>query len=137
MSAKEFAIKLHENDKWGQAPYYVHLEAVANKVRNIGTNGTDDFDTLSDLSWLHDSLEDHPECTEQIFNTFNQYKDTLSLLTRKNGETYSDYIQRIADSENREAIIVKIADLSVNNETAPSSLKERYGKALKLLVPLV
>lgn len=136
MSAKEFAIKLHKNDTWGQAPYSKHLELVANKVKFIGTQ-EDNLSRLTDLSWLHDSLEDHPECEQQITSKYNEYMNTLSLLTRKNGETYSDYIQRIADSENREAIIVKIADLSVNIETAPKSLKERYSKALDLLSPLI
>lgn len=136
MSAKEFAINLHELDTWGQFPYSKHLELVANKVQSIGTS-EDNMDNLSDLAWLHDSLEDHPECTDYILNKFSQYKNTLSLLTRKNGETYSDYIQRIADSENREAILVKVADISVNKETAPDSLQERYKKALDVLLPLI
>lgn len=137
MSAKEFATSLHQNDTWGQFPYSEYLRQVAKKASQLGLFNNAKIDNLVDSSWLHDTLETHPEVNYETLSRFNMYKDTLCLLTRKSGETYTDYIQRIVDSENKEAQLVKVADLMMNNETASESLKKRYKNALQRLTPLI
>lgn len=138
MLAKQFALNVHANDLWGTAPYSTHLALVVDAARKLTDNNKSvNVERVTDISWLHDCLEDHPEFDYEIRNQFKQYTDTLSLLTRKHGETYVDYIQRIYDSENPEAVIVKVADLSANEETAPESLRKRYKDALQKLTPLL
>lgn len=141
MFAKDFALNVHVNDAWGNAPYSTHLELVVDKTADLGKDlpgvTIEKIERLTDIAWLHDTLEDHPAVENDLFTNFGTHKNTLSLLSRKNGETYDDYIQRIVDSENDEAILVKVADLLVNKETAPESLSKRYENALAKLEPLL
>ena len=65
----------------------------------------------------------------------NEEEEALRLLTRGD-EHYSEYIERIATSGNRLAIIVKRADLEDNLRPCPSCpehLQTRYRKALERL----
>lgn len=141
MFAKDFALNVHVNDTWGNAPYSTHLELVVDKTADLGKDidsvTIETIERLTDIAWLHDTLEDHPEVEADLFDKFGEHKNTLSLLSRKNGETYDDYIQRIFDSENDDAILIKVADLLVNKETASESLAKRYEKALAKLKPLL
>ena len=121
-----FASKIHKDDRYGQAPYTVHLSSVANMVG----------DDLKPLAWCHDLLEDHPEClTELRSHVDTKFLFQVLLITRRQNETYFEYINRIAGyGTHTPAHDVKVADLKFNLSQHPNpSLQKRYERALALL----
>lgn len=100
-------------DKAGM-PYILHPIRVMVKMKSL---------TLKKIAILHDVLEDSSISIDDIRNTFGEEVSTpLEFLTRKNGQSYDDYIHKI--SENSDATIVKIADLEDNMDvTRIDSLK--------------
>ncbi|HEX2432864.1 MAG TPA: hypothetical protein VHI55_02835 [Gaiellaceae bacterium] len=61
----------------------------------------------------------------------------VSVLTRRSGETYMDYIKRICDAPGvagETARLIKVADLKVGVDQADSdALRERYEQSLPLV----
>ena len=90
-------------DKGGQ-PYINHPLAVAAKV---------DGDDLKVIALLHDVLEDTFVNYDTIANLFGtRIADAVGALTRKDGETYEAFIERVC--QNSLARVVKLADLEHN-----------------------
>ena len=95
-----------KTDKAG-LPYYNHLLKVYANV--------DNYDEKI-IALLHDVVED----TEVTFDDLKVYGypenilEALRVLTKKKGEYYPDYIERIIDSNNIQALNVKLADLKHN-----------------------
>ena len=85
------------------------------------------------VALLHDIIED----TETTLNEIPEdMRNDIDILTRKEDETYFDYIHKIKNSDNRTAIIVKLADIYDHLEqveTLKPSLKKRYEKAKEIL----
>lgn len=118
----EFAIKYYKNIS--------HPLAVANQ-----------FQELSD-EWIvglfHDILEDttvDPQDLMMLLSRFNKKPlfEHIEAITRKEDETYFNYIKRLHGVSK----IVKIADLRHNLsrvETLKPSLKKRYEKALSIMM---
>ena len=102
------------------------------------------FPEMSD-EWIvglfHDILEDARLSDWQLFlflTKYNMYKVYLEInrITRDRDETYFEYIKRLKEY-NDVCTRVKIADLKHNlsrTETLRPSLKERYEKALRILL---
>ena len=103
-----------------------HTERVAEYVEIYGG-------TCKYVALLHDIIED----TETTLNEIpKDMRNDVDILTRKENETYFDYIHRIKNSGSRIAIIVKLADIYdhlTQIETLKPSLKKRYEKAIKIL----
>jgi len=63
--------------------------------------------------------------------------EVVDVLTRRGGETYTDYVRRICDAPGvagDTARRVKVADLTVNVDRADSdALRERYEQSLPLV----
>lgn len=117
MEAINLCVKLHGDqlDKCGQ-PYWIHPFTVAM------TNFTD-RDEPEQLSYvlvglLHDVLEDTTVTLEELLS-FIKLTDSeieaLKLLTRDNETAYDEYIDHIIDSNNKIAMMVKMADLYHNS----------------------
>jgi hypothetical protein len=104
------------------------------------------------VALLHDVLEDnkdarlvpHPGippywrlCLGTIQTPLTtEESEALLILTHVKGESYSQYIDRIRNSGNSIAVVVKRADLTDNLGTLPhqmESLRDRYEKALAVL----
>lgn len=122
----DFAKKIHKNDNWGTLPYTEHLRRIVALVPK----------KAHAVAWLHDSLESHSSCQDQLKKLVDpKTYQAIEMLTRKPGETYMEYIQRIEDSQNNKiAKMVKIADLKVNLANLPApTLAKRYHKALNIL----
>ena len=70
------------------------------------------------IALLHDTVEDTSVSSTDIRKIFGQeIANSIKLLTRKDkNEPYFDYIQRIKDSGDENAIAVKIADLLHNSD---------------------
>jgi (p)ppGpp synthase/HD superfamily hydrolase len=111
-SAVRFALDAHQGqiDK-GWSPYIMHLMGVWARVRE-GSLKT------QIVALLHDTIEDTSVTYEQIAAEFGiEVADTVELLTHRKGLSYALYIERIATSGNRSAILVKLADLADNSST--------------------
>lgn len=114
--------------------FFKHSAAVADKFEN-----SEEYD-LALLALLHDAIEDDL-CTieelNQIFTPSEELIDALNRISRKQGETYSEYIDRVKDS--RDATVVKLEDLRQNmlrcvKQDPPNiSLLLRYVKATDTL----
>jgi (p)ppGpp synthase/HD superfamily hydrolase len=102
------------------------------------------FKELTDewvVALFHDILEDTQIKENDLFMFLTRYDRNkvyleITKITRKKEESYFDYINRLK-KENDVAMRVKIADLRHNlsrTETLKPSLKQRYEKALKILL---
>lgn len=95
-------------DKGGNR-YIDHLIRVKNKVMECGTVAV-----VSAI--LHDILEDTILTKEDLLEMGINEESVgiIDLLTRKNGEMYSEYISKILDSNNLIALKIKKADIEDN-----------------------
>lgn len=95
-------------DKSGE-PYIKHLREVADTVTVLGPN-----QETKTIALLHDILEDCPEWNEKSLGAFfsKNIIEAVMLLTKKPGQSYEDYIEKIATSS--WATAVKVADLKHN-----------------------
>jgi len=121
----------------GGMPYILHPISVAERV---------DGEARTTSAILHDLLEDTEITAEDLLKEGipETVVDTVKLLTRTQNEPYREYIRRIAESGNADAVAVKYADLCHNlDETRlaggklPERLKVRYREAQDVLRPLL
>ncbi len=103
VAEKVFARKV---DKGGN-PYMIHLLSVSYFMEN-------ELDKT--VAILHDILEDTEVTKEELkeFGYPNEVLDAVEILTRKDKEDYSVYIERIISSDNLTALNVKLYDLKNN-----------------------
>ena len=135
-AAKAHAICMlvHQNDRdYGGAPYHLHTEYVADML---------DDPILKAIAYLHDTVEDHPDVISIDFIREllgNDIADAVDAITRREGEQYFAYIDRVKQCEM--ARKVKLADLKHNMKadrikdggTWVEGLMDRYAKALAIL----
>ena len=117
IAALEICRKHHEDqvDKCGQ-PYWIHPFTAAMRIFN-GHNKN----TISNMivGLLHDVPEDSGmsvEALATIIELTDEEQSALKLLTRKDGESYSNYMHSILNSGNKLAIEVKLEDLLHNSD---------------------
>ena len=143
--AYDFADEHHDGmeDKYGN-PYFEHLERVANRVREMEYDCVHESSLIEDFviaAYLHDVVEDTEVKLWEIESKFG--KDiavAVDLLTRKEGMSYSDYIERIKRAGKSDIItsgkiarVVKLADLFdhlMGPTPCPPRLVKRYEKSL-------
>ena len=129
--AKALAELCHagHTDKAGR-PYTEHLERVAESVGRHAAAA---------VAYLHDVVEDTPCTLDHLVRLgFDEslIVRPVDILTRRDGETYFDYIRRIVKSGDTTALAVKRADLLDHlRDTAaiPDDLVKRYKKALAII----
>ncbi len=93
-------------DKGGY-PYLNHLHEVSNHVEG---------EDAKLIGLLHDTLEDTDMTSEELLKMgYSEHiVSSIEVLTRREKEDYSDYIERIIASNNKDALSVKLADLNHN-----------------------
>lgn len=108
-SAVRFALDAHAGQlDSGFTPYIQHLMGVWSKVRNASM-------TTQIAALLHDTVEDTDVTLNQIEDNFGtDVKDVIAILTHNKTTPYAAYIEAIALSGNRAAMLVKLADLQDN-----------------------
>ena len=98
--AREFAIKAHGDQKYGDLPYITHLDDVAGVLKEFCCGGELELT----LAYLHDVLEDCPLYKEELVKEFGGDIYTLvEFLTDEEGltrkerkrETYARVIRQI------------------------------------------
>lgn len=125
--AKEFAIKAHGSQKYGEHPYSYHLEKVAGAAAAFTCDPI-----YQAVAWLHDVLEDTDTNISSIINTFGPFiADTVHDLTDKPGKnrlekhlnTYSKL------RKNKIAKTIKLCDRLVNmQESVGKDIGKMYKK---------
>ena len=91
----------------GGLPYFNHLLKVYENVSS--------YDEKI-ISLLHDIVEDTDITIEDLkeFGYNNNIIEPITFLTKKKGEYYPDYIDRIINSKDVHTLNVKLADLKHN-----------------------
>lgn len=129
--AVALAAEAHRDDLWGKEPYMTHLYLTLIEAMNLLKN--DDMDVFC-AAILHDVIEDHPEYAEKVKEGFPNIYESLLIDSRRDDETYDEFIQRIIGSGDRIAIIVKLCDMIVNlSNDPPGRLVERYERNIGYL----
>ncbi len=127
--AKKIATKAHEGQfrKGSKLPYITHPEAVANSLNQ-------NWLLHIAAAWLHDTVEDC-EITADNLRQMGVYEIIVAIvvmLTRKESESYKDYLLRVKQSE--VATYIKIADLKHNmSDLKPGLLRDKYELALYIM----
>lgn len=83
---------------------------------------------ISVVALLHDYIEDGYgtfEETQKRFDLDDEQMSALDAITRRDGEKYFDYIQRV--KQNEMAKTVKLADLQNNLNRCVNDLPNRWG----------
>jgi (p)ppGpp synthase/HD superfamily hydrolase len=121
------------NDKGG-FPFIGHPLRVMATVARLGFP-----EYVLEAAILHDVVEDTNFTKEELLESGISF-DTVALvdlMTRPEGMTYADYIQRIKESESY-AIDIKLADIADNLDPARAvegsdKLRPRYLAAIEVL----
>jgi|ERR1035437_3265371 GTP pyrophosphokinase len=110
-------------------PYVGHLYRVAARVAVHGT-------TMMIAAMLHDAIEDTDLKLADIWADFGSEVALLVFtVSRQPDETYAEFIHRIADTKNVNAIRLKLADLADNTDPARPKIisGDRYTEAISEL----
>lgn len=113
-------------DLQGQ-PYAGHLQRVAESLP----------ETYRDAGWLHDIVEDTNVTVSDLlaYGFAPATVAAVDIVSRRSGETYASYIDRVAGSKSQMAIAVKLADLTDNLRAGViPSMAKRYHTAIKKLL---
>lgn len=132
------ASEAHANDAWGDKPYMAHLALASDNVVQImnaaGFVNSYEYEDMVQAAWLHDVIEDHPEFENRVREEFPKIYESLLLVARDRDDTYAEFIQKIIDSNDEVALVVKIADMRSNlNNNPPANLRKRYESNIEKL----
>ncbi|MDU9049504.1 MAG: HD domain-containing protein [Candidatus Electrothrix sp. Rat3] len=123
--AREFACKYHGEQKYGEHPYVVHLDAVADLVQQYGESAVV-------IAYLHDVVEDTSISLFDIEKEFGRLvADCVAVLTDEPGEdrkerkakTYAKMARVCGETEI--ALLVKAADRLANMRACVAGSKQR------------
>ncbi|MCB1584441.1 MAG: bifunctional (p)ppGpp synthetase/guanosine-3',5'-bis(diphosphate) 3'-pyrophosphohydrolase [Xanthomonadales bacterium] len=112
--ARQFAIESHGEQRYGEHPYAVHLDAVAHIAEPFGENAVT-------VAYLHDVVEDTEVSLSQIKELFGSLvASCVAILTDEPGDsrkerkakTYEKMSQ--VSGETELALIVKVCDRLAN-----------------------
>lgn len=147
--ALAFAEKAHEGQfRRDGKPYFTHLKAVADKVlmdwftlipRGAQDNWNKCKDHVVAAAALHDTVEDQGYTKQDLLDAgFSEMTaDIVDMVSKKDGESYFDFIMRIHESHPFRvgAVAVKLADLAHNLSDNPKegSLVDKYRLAEYIL----
>jgi (p)ppGpp synthase/HD superfamily hydrolase len=116
--ARELALRSHAEQRYGNRPYSVHLEAVQDVLARFGI----DDEVVRAAAWLHDVLEDNPNVRREDLER-SLPEDVVAIVdacTDGEGESREQRKQRplglIPKTPN--AVLVKLADRIANVEAS-------------------
>lgn len=127
--AIELAVEAHAHQKRADqvTPFIVHPVRVAALMPNSRTKT---------IALLHDVIED-TELPRHLIKDLlgNDIASSINALTHKKGEMYSNYIERLIDKGDSDAVLVKLADIFDNLSDNPSDhYKVKTRKAMKMII---
>ena len=124
----EFIKQAHVGQMYGDEPYWTHPVDVSKLVRKL-----EGSENAIIAALLHDVVEDTAYSLNDLTNMgYSKSVITIvDLLTKRHG-SYEENIQRIIDSGNQDAMIVKLADNMINMSGDKSQMShERRERLLK------
>lgn len=102
------------------------MRDIVEKIYSIKIS-SEKFDLMMKVAYLHDILEDTNTVYDELVDLFgDEVAKRVKVLTRKDGEDYSEYIGRVVDSDDVTRF-VKECDLQVNID-AGHNAKSGYEK---------
>jgi (p)ppGpp synthase/HD superfamily hydrolase len=113
--ARDFALKAHGDQRYGDEPYGVHLFAVVQVARDFNCTSTQ-----WKAAFLHDVLEDTAATSDQILDLFGPEVLAIVYACTGEGEDRYDRNQSIYRkiAAHPPAAFVKLADRIANVEAA-------------------
>lgn len=136
-----FIMQAHFGQYYGKHPYWTHPFDVAAFGQSFFGADFDEDTTI--VALLHDVIEDTPHTRKSLADM--GYSDTVldavELVTKDENLTYFENIQRIVDSKNKIAMMVKFSDNYKNykgdksdwSESRRKKSQEKYLKSMKIL----
>jgi len=138
-----FIQEAHKDQMYGVMPYFFHPVEVAETVTSLEYPINGRLRILAYIvALLHDVIEDTKYTKDMLLTRYsNDVVDAVVLLSHDTDLPYLENIQRIIDSGNIIAMLVKLADNTVNRNGDKSSfnpvkakrLNDRYDASIKLL----
>lgn len=141
--ARDFAVLAHGEQRYGESPYVVHLDAVAKIVADNETD-PDCYDAIQRaiIALLHDGVEDTDITVEMLERAFGAHvARQVDLVSDKPGPNRKtrkaasiDVLNHLGPSD-YDALIVKAADRLANVRSAVAgrdSPKSPAGRLLKM-----
>jgi hypothetical protein len=127
LKAKEFALKAHSQQMYGDKPYVVHLEHVHEVMKRYRNRNTDVLVLMA--SWLHDVLEDTATSKAELVRNFGE--EVADIVYRVTDEPGADRTERKRKTYRKirghmDATTVKLCDRIANVEASsvvPEKLK--------------
>lgn len=129
--ARQWALRAHANQMYGEHDYSYHLKQVAGSVYEAHCS-----DSHICVAYLHDILED-TDVTEALLRAHfsAEVVDAVVAITKIDGEKYSDYIAKVA--ANKIALDVKLQDtlcnLTESLKTGQWGRVRKYAEQMKQL----
>lgn len=136
--ALEFIKVAHAGQKYGAKPYWTHPKQVADTGKKVfGSKFKTD---MYIAALLHDVIED-TDYSAAALNEIGFSKkitDMVVLLTKDRSMSYAANIQRIINSRNKGAMMVKYADnysnFHTNDAQSKFKNKDKYVKSMELIM---
>jgi (p)ppGpp synthase/HD superfamily hydrolase len=132
MTAKEFAFAAHADHTYGEHPYSVHLEEVAELVRTV-----DESPLAEAVAYLHDVLEDCDHTSKELEDLFGEdVAAAVSAVTDPQGRNRKERKKRLhaalarldhTADRFRVALLVKAADRLANVRSCVKLGDKRLG----------
>jgi (p)ppGpp synthase/HD superfamily hydrolase len=113
----------HHGQTYGGGDYW------ANHVKRVVEDKTLNTETLRQIAWLHDVVEDTSMTLTDLshLGVAGEVLENVAWLTRTKGEPYADYIRNLVSNAPYKAALVKMADLRVNLAQSERELKAYDG----------
>lgn len=122
--AKQYALHHHGDQKYGELPYEVHLQAVVNVLLE-SCSWNPALEVRLAAAWLHDVVEDTEATQRTVWDEFGPEVAAIvwacSGVGKNRTERNASIYQKIGDLEpepRRDAAMVKVADRIANLEQA-------------------
>lgn len=124
--ARQIALEAHGDQRYGNQPYWVHLEAVAGILVRFGYGERED---LMVSAYLHDTLED-TNLPEDAVRSFGE--SVLIIVKAVTNEAGANRKERNAKTypkikANIDALTLKLADRIANVEASVANSPEKLG----------
>jgi len=139
--ARDFAKEKHDGQKRndGKPYYYGHLVPVSIIAAMIARQyqcSNKEIEQVEIVGLLHDALEDTITEHSEIIHNFGVHVYNAVCILTKREDSYISYIMKIVDSNNKLAMIVKMADLQHNSSdlTTGSTRKDKYELAHAIIL---
>ena len=118
--AKDIAERIHKDQKYGELPYMVHVEAVAQMTLQTAITESklmQELESLLAVAYLHDVLEDTTGAVEELLeeleqNFPEQVVEAVKCISKNFSVDREDYIKRVVG--NPLAAVVKMLDACCN-----------------------